>query len=166
MKGATGLRKGGFFRGFVYAGAGILRGIREERNLRFHFAAAAFVIYFSHFYAFSVAQRMLLALVICGVISLELVNSALERVVTNPKTPQRYALAGAVKDMAAGAVLVFCIGAAFCGVLLFFDAAVLQQIIAYFLAAWYRPVLLAVALLAAYLFVFQYDHFDKRRNNI
>jgi len=103
---------------------------------------------------------------ICGVISLELVNSALERVVANPKTPQRYALAGAVKDMAAGAVLVFCIGAAFCGVLLFFDLVVLQRMLAYFLAAWYRPLLLAVAILAAYLFVFQYERFDKRRNNI
>ena len=160
------MRKGGFFRGFVYAGAGILRGIREERNLRFHFAAAGFVIYFSHFYAFSVVEKILLTVLICGVISLELVNSALERAVANPKTPQRYALAGAVKDIAAGAVLVFCIGAAFCGVLLFFDVPVLQQILAYFLAAWYRPILLAVAVLVAYLFVFQYDRFDKRRNNI
>ena len=160
------MRKGGFFRGFVYAGAGILRGIQEERNLRFHFATAAFVIYFSRFYSFSKFEKLLIAVLICGVISLELVNSALERVVEAPKTPERYALAGAVKDMAAGAVLVFCIGAAFCGVLLFFDVAVIQRIVAYFWAVWYRPLLLAAAILAAYLFVFQYDRFNKRRNNL
>ena len=149
------MRKSGFFRGFAYAAHGILSAIREERNLRFHLVAAVFVLYFSRFYPFTRAERLLLVVLICGVLSLELVNSAIERAVARPG-PERFFIAGAVKDMAAGAVLVFSLGAAVCGVWLFFDPAVLRAIAAYFVAAWYRLPLLAAALAAGYGFVFLY----------
>ena len=146
---------GRFLRGFGYAAAGIVAAVREERNLRFHLVATCFVLYFSHFYRFTRAEWMVLIILIAGVIALELVNSAVERAVDSP-APEHYMTAGVAKDMAAGAVLVFSIGAAVCGVLLFWEPQTLQQILAYFLAAWYRLPALAAALIAGYLFVFFY----------
>ncbi|MEF9969143.1 MAG: diacylglycerol kinase family protein [Ruthenibacterium sp.] len=107
-----------FLNGFRYAANGIRLAIKEERNMRFHLCAAALVYYFSIPFDFTATQWMLLTLCVCGVLALELVNSALERCVEKP-SPDKYELAGAVKDMAAGAVLVFCIGAAVCGIILF-----------------------------------------------
>lgn len=107
-----------FLNGFRYAANGIRLAIKEERNMRFHLCAAFFVYYFSLPFHFTITQYMLMTICVCGVLALELVNSALERCVEKP-SPDKYELAGAVKDMAAGAVLVFCIGAAVCGVLLF-----------------------------------------------
>ena len=54
------MRKSGFFRGFAYAWSGFLAAVREERNLRFHLVAGAFVLYFSRFYDFTRGERLLL----------------------------------------------------------------------------------------------------------
>ena len=149
------MHKGGFFRSFGYAFSGFLTAVREERNLRFHLVVAAFVLYFSNFYQFTRAEFLLLILLICGVIALELVNSSIERAVARP-APDHFFIAGAVKDMAAAAVLVFSIGAAVCGVILFWDPDTIRVIWDYLLAAWYRLPLLIAAAVAGYLFVFQY----------
>lgn len=144
----------GFFKGFVYAFHGITAALREERNLRFHLVAALFVMYFSIFYNFSRTEYALLIILICGVISLELVNSAIERAVQKPG-PDKFFIAGAVKDMAAGAVLAFSIGAAVCGVLLFWQPAVLLRILHCHIASPLRMVLLLVAVCAGYLYIFR-----------
>ncbi len=47
------------------------------------------------------AERLLLVALICGVVALELVNSSIERAVARPG-PDKFFIAGAVKDMAAG----------------------------------------------------------------
>ncbi len=93
------LRK--FIRGFRYAGQGIAAALQQERNLRFHVCAAAYVLAFSRFYRFTAVEYALLAVCIAGVISLELVNSAIERAVDRPDAAH-WAAAGAAKDMAAG----------------------------------------------------------------
>ena len=110
---------------------------------------------YSHFYAFTRAERLILVVLIAGVIALELVNSAIERAVDKPD-PEHDMAAGAAKDMAAGAVLAFSIGAAVCGAVLFWDLPTLRGILAYFLGAWYRIPVLAAALVGGYLFVFCY----------
>ena len=149
------MKQGGFLRGFGYAASGIIAAVREERNLRFHLVTGCFALYFSHFYAFTRAERLILVVLIAGVIALELINSAIERAVDKPD-PEHDMAAGAAKDMAAGAVLAFSIGAAVCGAVLFWDLPTLRGILAYFLGAWYRIPVLAAALVAGYLFVFCY----------
>ena len=149
------MRKSGFFRGFGYAWSGLVTAVREERNLRFHLVAGAFVLYFSRFYDFTRGERLLLVALICGVVALELVNSSIERAVARPG-PDKFFIAGVVKDMAAAAVLVFSIGAAVCGAVLFFDPAALRSMLNHFLSAWYRLPLLLAASTAGYLFVFHY----------
>lgn len=120
-----------FFKGFYYAAKGVARALREERNLRFHVCAAFYVVLFSFFYAFTAVQYALLAVLIAGVLALEMVNSALERAV-DLASPQKSRLAETAKNMAAGAVLVFAAGAAVCGVLLFWNTEVFGKIYRYF----------------------------------
>lgn len=138
-----------FLMSFKYAASGIKLALREERNMRFHLVAAFYVVLFAGFYGFSAGEKCILALCIAGVIALEMVNTALERAVDSP-SPERYELAGAVKDIAAGAVLVFSIGAAVCGVMLFSRRAGLYNALAFFMA---RP-LFAVLLIASLVCVF------------
>ena len=147
------LRK--FIRGFRYAGQGIAAALQQERNLRFHVCAAAYVLAFSRFYRFTAVEYALLAVCIAGVISLELVNSAIERAVDRPDAAH-WAAAGAAKDMAAGAVLAGSLGAAAVGVLLFWNPAVVRQIVQLHLAQPRRMAVLLVSLAAAYGFVFHW----------
>lgn len=153
-----------FLRSFVYALNGLRVAIKEERNMRFHLCMLVYVLLFSLFYSFAVAEYVLLLLLSALVISLELVNSALERAVSRP-LPERYVTAGVVKDMAAGAVLVASIAAAVCGVLLFWDTAVFVQIWKYFTARPVLALLLLASLGGSYWFVFWFNrppHKEKR----
>ena len=129
--------------------------VRQERNFRFHLCTAFYVYLFSLFYSFDALRYMILTVLVGGVLALELLNSALERAVDKPE-PKRYTLAGQAKDMAAGAVLVFCIAAVACAVPLFWDVAVFAQIVAWF--AGHLPALLGLllSLAASGWFVFVY----------
>ena len=62
-----------FFAGFGYAAKGFWTAVKEERNLRFHLCAGAYVLLASLFYSFSAAEYALLFLCIGGVIALELI---------------------------------------------------------------------------------------------
>ncbi len=142
-----------FFSSFRYAFNGIVTAIKQERNLRFHLCAAGYVLLFSLFYEFTKTEYCILVLAICGVIAMELVNSALERTVANPE-PARWLTAGVVKDMAAGAVLVFSIGAAVCGILLFWQPHTLLEIAEWFFRRPLVLLLLCGSLAASWVFVF------------
>lgn len=151
-----------FFRSFVYALNGIRFALKEERNMRFHLCTAVYVFVFAQFYAFSKTECMLLTILVAGVMALELVNSALERTVSRPST-ERYVTAGFVKDMAAGAVLIFSIAAAVCGVLLFWDVAVFKEIYKYFTANPFLLILLVLSFGVSYWFVFWFNRKPETR---
>ena len=91
-----------FLRSFAAAGSGIWQAIRQERNLRFHLAAAALVLYGRSFYSFSAAEDAALFLTMGSVIAAELVNTAVERAV-DLCCPRPNPLAKLAKDAAAGA---------------------------------------------------------------
>ena len=150
----------GFFKGFQYAFRGILAALRQERNLRFHLATAVFVLYFGRFYSFTRGQWATIMLAIGGVIALEMANSAIERAVDRP-SPDRFYLTGAVKDMAAGAVLCYSISAAAAGIILFWQPAVLIGIWGYFIQKPLRAAVLLAALIVAWCFVFGPEWFKK-----
>lgn len=85
-----------------------LRGLRlslRERNMRIHLLAAVSVIILSAILQISGPEWMMVLLCISGVIGLELVNTALEKL-TDLASPGKHPLAGAAKDIAAAAVLV------------------------------------------------------------
>lgn len=141
-----------FFKGFYYAGRGIVTAC-GQRNFRFHLCVTAFVIFFAaRFYSFS-AERWALLMLTCGaVLSLEIVNTAIEKL-ADKVSLEKDPLIKAAKDCAAGAVLIAAVFAVVIGFLLFWDPAVFQLIMLYFSEAT-RLAALGLALVAAWGIVF------------
>ncbi len=141
-----------FLKGFYYAGRGIALTARE-RNFRFHLCAMAFVIFFAaKFYELSRGEWAALLLTCGAVLSLEAVNTAVERL-CDKVSPEKAPQIGAVKDIAAGAVLISAIIAISVGVCLFWDIAKFREIAAFF-SDPARLAVLAAAVAGAWCVVF------------
>ncbi|KQL53510.1 hypothetical protein AN964_08385 [Heyndrickxia shackletonii] len=93
---------------FSYAFSGIVHGLGQERNFRIHTVAAILVTVLSILMRISSVEWLFVILSIFGVFTLELINSAIERVV-DLTTSEYHPLAKQAKDLAAGAVLVYSI---------------------------------------------------------
>lgn len=141
-----------FFKGFFYAGRGLLSAL-SERNFRFHLCAAATVIFFgARFYSFGKTEWTVLLLTCAVVLSLECVNTALERL-CDKVCPERDDLIKKCKDIAAGAVLIAAIFAAAIGVVLFWNIEKFAEI-AFFFSEPIRLILMIVGFAAEILFIF------------
>ena len=141
-----------FFKGFYYAGRGIVTAVKQ-RNFRFHLCAMAFVIFFAaRFYSFS-SERWALLLLTCGaVLSLEIVNTAIEKL-SDRVTKEQDPLIKTAKDCAAGAVLIAAIFAVVIGFFLFWNKDVFSLIGLYF-SEPSRLAALGLAIVAAWGIVF------------
>ena len=141
-----------FFKGFFYAGRGLLNAL-AERNFRFHLCAAATVIFFgAKFYSFRTSEWAVLLLTCAVVLSLECVNTALERL-CDKVCPEQDELIKKCKDIAAGAVLIAAIFAVAIGVMLFWSTEKFAEI-AVFFSEPFRLILLIIGVLAEILFIF------------
>jgi len=107
-----------FFRAFGFAFEGILHGLKAERNLKFHFLAAIIVIGAGFFTGLSMTEWFVVTILIGGMLAMELMNSAVERIV-DLVTSEQHPLAKQAKDLAAGAVLIFAIVSAVIGLMIF-----------------------------------------------
>jgi undecaprenol kinase len=107
-----------FIKSFRYAFEGIIHAVKTERNFKFHLIAAVIVITTGLLSDLTYTEWFIILVLIGGVLSLELLNSAIERVV-NLVTMERMPLAKQAKDLAAGAVLIFAIMSAIIGLLIF-----------------------------------------------
>lgn len=103
---------------FGYAFEGIWTGIRKERNMKIHCLAVIAVTAAGTFFRLTASEWCVCFLLFGMVISLELVNTAVEAVV-DLVTEERKPLAKIAKDTAAGAVLVTAILAAVIGCIIF-----------------------------------------------
>lgn len=120
-----------FIKGFVYAFRGLKFCVKEERNFRFHLAVAFHLFVYMPFFDLTRAEICVI-ITLCGlVISLEAANSAVERAVDC--TERISAVAGASKDIAAGAVLVAAVTSVLCGVILLWQPAAFIGIIRFFI---------------------------------
>ncbi len=86
--------------------------------MKFHFFAASIVLVFAVVLRVPAAELMILILVITLVLAFELINTAIEKMI-DLVNPAYCELAGRVKDMAAGAVLVTAIGSVLIGLIIF-----------------------------------------------
>lgn len=112
------MKKDPLYKSFGYAFQGIGSTIKRERNIKIHLFAVVCVVLVGLLVHLSKAE-WLICLVLFGlVISLELVNTAVEAVV-DLVTEERKPLAKIAKDAAAGAVLVSAIMAAIIGFWIF-----------------------------------------------
>lgn len=105
-------------RSFGYAWKGIKSCVGKEQNLSFHLIATVVVVTAGWLWHITRTEWMIVLLCIGMVIAAELFNSAIERLV-NLVSPERHPLAGQVKDIAAGAVLVCAVAAAIIGLIVF-----------------------------------------------
>ena len=103
---------------FGYAFEGIWTGIRKERNMRIHCLAVILVTAAGTFFGLSAAEWCICFLLFGMVISLELVNTAVEAVV-DLVTEEKKPLAKIAKDTAAGAVLFTAVMAVIIGCIIF-----------------------------------------------
>ncbi|WP_305584887.1 diacylglycerol kinase family protein [Fictibacillus sp. WQ 8-8] len=111
-----------FVRSFGYAWEGIKAAVKGEQNIKIHLAVSCIVLLAAYVLEFSAERFSILLIVIGNVICLEIVNTALERLV-DLVTNDYHPLAKQAKDMAAGAVLVFSVIAVIIGLLLFLKPA-------------------------------------------
>jgi diacylglycerol kinase len=111
---------------FRYASEGIRHTWANEQNFRIHSILGALVITVGWLINVTVVEQALLILVIGGVLGLELINTALERSVDMMTSEYRLE-AKIIKDVAAGAVMVFSITAVLVGITIF-----LPRIISFF----------------------------------
>lgn len=103
---------------FKYAIAGLTHAIKGEKNLQFHVVMTVITVLLAFIFDFSAYKWTILLLTIGIVISLELVNTAIEATV-NLNTTDLHPLAKIAKDVAAAAVFFFSIIAVIIGLILF-----------------------------------------------
>ncbi|MBQ1965551.1 MAG: diacylglycerol kinase family protein, partial [Clostridia bacterium] len=108
------------FRSFGYAAKGIVRTVCQERNFRIHLVAVCLVSLFAFLYGATTQQWIVLVLLYAMVLSLELLNTAVEKTV-DLVSPDKHPLAEKAKDAAAGSVLVSAVASVVVAVLMFRD---------------------------------------------
>jgi diacylglycerol kinase len=107
-----------FFRSFVYAVHGIWFGVTDQLNLKVQIGVALVVIGAGFYCSITPMEWCVILLCIGLVLGLEMMNSAIESLV-DLVTLERSPLAGKIKDIAAGAVLLVSIISVIIGVIVF-----------------------------------------------
>lgn len=100
-----------FILAFRYAFDGVIKAIKNERNMKIHLLAVIVVIVMGILYKISTIEWIICIILFGLVISSELINTAIEQTV-NLVTKEINPIAKYAKDVAAGAVLVNAIMAA------------------------------------------------------
>ncbi len=138
---------------FRYAFRGILYTVLHEGHFRFHLVAAAFVVFFAvKFYNLDKAGWCALMLTIALVISLECVNTAIERA-CNKITEEYDKTIMIAKDVSAAGVLVAAIFAVAVAVFLFWDIKIFTDIFNYYKTHILNFILLLIAAIISILFI-------------
>jgi diacylglycerol kinase len=107
-----------FIRSFGYAFKGLVYAFKTQLNFRIHCISALFVIILGLYVRLLITEWLWLFFAIGLVMILELVNSALE-VLVDLISPQQQPKAGAIKDIAAAAVLISALVALIIGLFIF-----------------------------------------------
>src|SRR5438045_1097618 len=107
-----------FMSGFAYAATGLVEAIKSQFTIRFHFVATVLVIALSFYYHLAPIEWCLILLSVSIVWTTELLNTALEYL-TDFVSPEYNYLAGKVKDIASGAVLIAAVFSVCVGLIIF-----------------------------------------------
>jgi diacylglycerol kinase len=105
-------------RSFGYAGRGIKLVFGSEPNMKIHIVIALLVIICGFIFSITTTEWLLCIFCFGLVISAEMINTAIEHLV-DLVSPDHHELAGKVKDVAAGAVLITALISAIIGLIIF-----------------------------------------------
>ncbi len=114
----------GLLRSFSAAWSGLVNAVRTQRNMRVHLIVALTVAAVGVAFQISAGEWCMLAITIAGVLSLELINTALEATV-DLVTREAHSLARTAKDAAAAAVLVMAVASVIIGLFIFLPRIIL-----------------------------------------
>lgn len=103
---------------FKFGFEGIAAAAAKERNVQIHLAVSVIVILSGFIFSINKYEWIAIFLSIGGMISMEMMNTAIERTV-DMYTKEYHPLAKQAKDIAAGAVLVFAITSVMTGLIIF-----------------------------------------------
>lgn len=112
----------GFRNTFKNARKGMRLAIRSERNIRVHLATALFVMLLGVFLGLDSVKICILLLTVAMVVSMEMINSAIEFSLDAVFHNRYSKLVGMAKDISAGAVMFVTIVAVAIGCLIFLPA--------------------------------------------
>jgi diacylglycerol kinase (ATP) len=113
------VRSRSLLKSFNYAIDGIVFALRTQRNMRIHFIVAVVVLASGLLVSISRLEFLVLLFAIALVITMELINTAIESAI-DVTTTTFDPLAKIAKDVAAAAVLIASLNAVFVGYLIFF----------------------------------------------
>jgi len=105
-------------RSVTNAARGIVFTVKNERNFQVEIGATVFVALCMAWFPLTHTENTILILAITGVLTVELINTAMERVMDILK-PRVHPYARVVKDIMAGAVLAVSLGALLIGLIIF-----------------------------------------------
>lgn len=106
------------FKSFNAAFVGFILVMRTQRNMRYHFLAALFIIILSIILNVNRVELMILSVSITFVLVTEMINTAAENIINIVKN-RYHPLAKVVKDISAAAVLTCAINAVIVGYIIF-----------------------------------------------
>jgi diacylglycerol kinase len=107
-----------FIRSFGYAIRGIVAAVREQRNIKILLSIALLVVIAGFYFQVTRTEWCILLLCIGVVTGGEMLNSSIENLV-DLVTRERMPLAGKIKDIAAGAVLLLSLMSLIIGAIIF-----------------------------------------------
>ena len=110
-----------FKRSFLFAVQGFRTAVRQERNIKVMLVGGAAALLLGVMLNIDPLSWAIILLCCGGVISAELLNTAIETVV-DLVSPEFHPLAGRAKDIAAASVWVLCVLVALVGALVFANA--------------------------------------------
>lgn len=152
------------FRSFAYAFKGIGYVIRHERNFRIHLSCIAYmfsILCFTDWFTLSRTDFGILIVASAVVLSLEIVNTAVENAVN--LASEEYTEFGRIaKDAAAGAVLLGAIFAVLTGIAILFQPKAFISMYEYFKENLLMLILLVLSIIPMSLFIFWGNPFKKR----
>ncbi|QHA92632.1 diacylglycerol kinase family protein [Bacillus sp. N1-1] len=109
-----------FLRSFLYASQGFRYLIKNEQNFLFHLLAGFVVVIAGIVLGLSTIKMCVLLTVIGIMLSLEALNTGVERTI-DLITEEEHPIAKVAKDVSAAAVFLFAVISVIIGVLLFFE---------------------------------------------
>lgn len=111
-------KRNSMIKSFEYAGSGVKEAFQNEPNFRVHIIVGGLSIILAIILQFSLIKFAILVLTITLVVILELINTAIEKIV-DKVSPHYSHLAKVAKDVSAAAVLLSAFAAIVVGILLF-----------------------------------------------
>ncbi|WP_102274524.1 diacylglycerol kinase family protein [Cytobacillus massiliigabonensis] len=118
MSSGSSAKKHRLIQSFGFAFTGIRSVIMNERNMKIHLGISLIVILTGLWLSLSKLEWLFIFLAIGGMLSLEMINTAIERAI-DLVTDEYHPLAKDAKDIAAGAVLLYAILSVIIGLIIF-----------------------------------------------